>query len=121
MFSKKQADAAAEALMHRVRQERDRNSPLLARFPELSRLPADRRATVLDAARAAVWRQWPMILVLVVAVVLSVLWIWAVIGKMELAERAWIAPVLAAIGLHRVNQHLIRRELRRVVGAGKSS
>lgn len=115
MLSKKQTDAAAEALMHGVRQKREARSPLLTTFPELSGMPADRHSAVLKAAYSAVWRKWPMILSAAVAIALIGLWIWAVIEKTVSAEYAWFAPLLVAIGLHRLNRYLLRRELRRLV------
>lgn len=115
MLSKKQTDAAAEALMHGVRQKREARSPLLTTFPELSGMPADRHSAVLKAAYSAVWRKWPMILSAAVAIALIGLWIWAVIEKTVSVENAWFAPLLVAIGLHRLNRYLLRRELRRLV------
>lgn len=120
MLSKKQTDVAAEVLMHGVRQQRKVRSLLLAGFPELSGLPASRRNAVLKAAYSAVWRKGPMILGLAVAVALIGLWTWAVIVETVSAGKAWLAPFLVIIGLHRLNRYLLRRELRRLVEAEQS-
>jgi hypothetical protein len=113
MFSKREAEAASDALMQPGRAERDKSSLLLARFPELARLPASERAAALKAAQSAVWRTWPVLVSLALAAVTAAIWVWAAIMKPELAETTWLAPFLVAIVLHRLRQFLIRRELRR--------
>ena len=120
MLSKKEAEAASEALMQPGREERDKHSLLLARFPELAGLPVSQRAATLRAAQSAVWRRWPTLVSLGVVVLLAAIWVWATITNLEVAETTWLAPILVAIALYRLRQHLIRRELRRVVASQQS-
>lgn len=115
MLSRRQAEAASESMLEAGRKQRDRNSPLLLRFPELRDVPFEMRGRMLEAAYSAAWRRLPMLIVASGVVALAGLWLWAVFNDMELAEDFWWAPFLAAVLSHQVSRRLVRWELRRAV------
>ena len=115
MLSRKQADAASEALLESGRHERDKGSPLLLRFPELASLPYAERKEALKQAQRAVWLSWPMLLVSGVLLFLAGLWISGLVMRLDSAQSMWMWPILVAIFLRQLVQRQVRRELRRKV------
>ena len=115
MLSRKQADAASEALLESGRHERDKSSPLLLRFPELASLPYAERKEALKQAQRAVWLSWPMLLVSGVLLFLAGLWISGLVMRLDSAQSMWMWPILVAIFLRQLVQRQVRRELRRKV------
>lgn len=117
MLSKKQAEAASEALLDSGRHESDKNSPLLLQFPELARLPHAERREVADQARRAAWRKWYILYPALGLLILALLWVWAAITRMEAAKYLWLWPFLGSILMRQLVQRQTRRELRRVLSA----
>ena len=120
MLSKKQAEAASDALLDSGRHERDENSPLISRFPELARLAYSQRKAVLAQARKAVWRRWYVLIPIVGLFMVAVLWVWAIIARMEAAKSMWLFPFLASILMRQWIQRQTRRELQRILADGEA-
>jgi len=116
MLSKTQANAISEALLEAGRQQRDRKSPLLAEYPELSLLAFAQRKPVLKQARRAAWHSWPVLAAVFVVSIFLGLWLWALFVSQDgAAESIWWAPFLAALTLRMLLQRQARRELRRLL------
>jgi len=56
MLSKKQADVVADELLNAARERRERKAERNLRFPELLKLPLNRRIDALREARDRSWR-----------------------------------------------------------------
>lgn len=115
MLSKNQADAAAQALLESGRHERDKRSPLLARYPELKGISFAQRQEILRQAQNAVWRKWYIVLIAAAILVAALFWVAGLFQRMEPAESAGLVPLLGVIFLHSLVQRQTRRELRRIL------
>jgi hypothetical protein len=75
MISKRQADAAAEALTHVQQTKRRKKDSRLAWYPELEKIPYRDRPVALKDAKRRAWKSWPVLLVLCAPVALFVAWV----------------------------------------------
>lgn len=115
MLSRREAEAAADALLEAARKQQDENSPLLKKYPMLASIPHSERRPMVRAATQAVWRRWPMLVAVGVVVMVAGSWVWAAFAKTEIANDTWWAPFLIALLSHQVGERLVRRELQREV------
>jgi hypothetical protein len=114
MLSKKQADAAGDAILELARRQRDRESVVLSQFPELAEFSASERSDILKGARDRAWRCWPTLAISSAIILLAAAWIWMLVNGLEGADSFWPAPLVAAFSYQFVLKSQTRKQLRQM-------
>ena len=115
MTTRKQAKAAADALLHSQRDQSERKDTRLLWYPEIQAVPFRDRATALREAKRQAWKSWSVLFVFIAYIVLFVGWV--VARKLDLANNDDLAgsSILVLILGLLVHRWQTRRHLRRSV------
>ena len=116
MLTKRQTDAAAEALLHNRREQLERKDSRLIWYPELNKIPFPDRPVALNGAKHVAWRSWPVVTLVCVCIAASVGWYFfreAGAAGFEQLGLIW-APLSGLTAMAHRSQ--TRRELRRKIG-----